>query len=316
MLSSNTVVGMIIPQIECTIGIVLNAFIVAVNAMDWVKSRCLTSVDIILTCVGAFRFCLLWLFLLDTLFNELTLECVNTLKYLNVTTAFWVFFDYAILWFMAWLAIIFCLNIVHYSNSLFIRIKQNISKMVPWFILGTVVSASGTSIPFAWTYCNIHFRNSSIDSSWNSTMESPTTNINVLYLFPTLCLLCLPPFSIICISALLLIKSLWFHTRRMKQSAEFFRNASLQPHFHAIKTILSFTVIYVCYVVAAILCLPGVMPPNGEGYLVLKMSVYVLPTVHSIVVINGNSKLKGTFTKLFHPLRCTTVNDTPERKLG
>uniref|UniRef100_A0A8D2P8U5 Taste receptor type 2 member 40 n=1 Tax=Zosterops lateralis melanops TaxID=1220523 RepID=A0A8D2P8U5_ZOSLA len=55
------------------------------------------------------------------------------------------------------------------------------------------------------------------------------------------------PLILSVVSSILLIRSLWIHTRRMQNNASGFRDPSLEAHISAIKSVCYFLILYIIY---------------------------------------------------------------------
>ncbi|XP_006866139.1 PREDICTED: taste receptor type 2 member 7-like, partial [Chrysochloris asiatica] len=87
-----------------------------------------------------------------------------------------------------------------------------------------------------------------------------------------ICLLCinaslannLTPFSMSLISFLLLILSLWKHTRQMQLNATVCRNPSTVAHVGAMKAIISFLLLFIAYYLAFLVATSSYFMPETE----------------------------------------------------
>ncbi|XP_029470282.1 taste receptor type 2 member 7-like [Rhinatrema bivittatum] len=160
MLSTVQTVTLIILAAFTALGSVVNGFIVAVNGIDWVKSRHLNSIDVILTCLAAARFCFQWGMLLESILIIVYPDLLNQAESANKLLFTWVFLDLSSFWFACCLSVFYCTKIASFSHPLFIFLKLKIPGIVPWMLLGSVLASIVTSIPTAWGLCKLYHSNS------------------------------------------------------------------------------------------------------------------------------------------------------------
>nr|XP_034958904.1 taste receptor type 2 member 8-like [Zootoca vivipara] len=296
--------GFILLVIETLIGMVGNGFIAIINFIDWFSSRKLSSADMILSCLGLFRFAfhaigiqtaILLLFFIDTFqMRNIYISC----------GASWTFVNTANLWFAAWLSVLYCVKIANFSHPLFLQMKRRFPGMVPWLLLGTVVfSAIITTIEAIMV---------SRPMSECKTIESLLSNntdagIKTSYFCKySLLLYVVPeffPFIIFFSSSILLLTSLWRHKNHLRNSA---RDVSTEVHLNAIKALASFSILYVSSFFVEILA--RFFYWNGmeaiEMIFLLLHVVAAYSSGHAIILIFINPKLKQESIKMLHQLKC------------
>ncbi|KAG6934046.1 taste receptor type 2 member 7-like [Chelydra serpentina] len=133
---------------ELLAGVCANGYIVALNCIDWVKNRTLTSYDKIITSLAFSRF-----------FLQVFLSSDNFLYilypdffYINETSspyaAIWMFINQASLCFASCLSVFYCGKIATFNQSLFNWLKLKLSKLVPWLLLGSVLYCLVITVAF------------------------------------------------------------------------------------------------------------------------------------------------------------------------
>ncbi|XP_069463088.1 taste receptor type 2 member 41-like [Ambystoma mexicanum] len=217
-----------------------------------------------------------------------------------------IFLTYSNTWFLTWLSVLHCVKIDNFSHPLFLHLKMKTSKVIPWLILGSALTAFMTSVPFAWTFYNIRVQNVSL----NITAGASTLRMHFIYLFPMLALQVTLPFSMMSVSSLLLIRSLWRHTVRLESRAGSFRNPRLDAHFRAIKFVVISLLTYLCFSVLATVNAPGIVTLDSISHEVLKCLFIFFPTLHSIVLIHANSKLSLAFQRILQHVMCSKITQT------
>nr|XP_033817371.1 taste receptor type 2 member 8-like [Geotrypetes seraphini] len=304
------------------LGSVVNGFIVAVNYIDWVKTRNLTPTDIILISVGAARFCFQWNIFLEEIVSEFYSDFLAQAQSGTFSTVT-IFLELSGLWFACWLSVFYCAKIANFSHPLFLFVKLKIPRIISWLLLGSILASLVTSIPAAWGLFKEYQRNATTDlplTSWsltnctlawheyqNKTTKEISPNMSEgkaqykkFHLIPILSLGYSLPFFICCVAVFLLIGSLWRHTRQMNGNMMGFRNPNLEAHFIAIKAMASLLFFYMFYFTFLILDIVYLFSNNDLWkYVTLFVSVSY-PSLHSMILILSNSKLKQSLVRIIH----------------
>ncbi|KAM5331349.1 taste receptor type 2 member 1 [Glossophaga mutica] len=208
------------------------------------------------------------------------------------------------LWLATWLSVFYCTKISPIAHPLFFWLKLRISKLVPWLILGTLLCTSLTSV-FHRKYAWILFQK----TWWNLLFPNATTEVREIKEIPVLQFVILfielfLPLVIFLISALLLIFSLGRHTRQMISTAMGTRPPSVRVHISALWSFLSFLVLYVSQYMMAALVFSQMFNIRNLSFLFCLLLVGLYPSVHSIVLILGNPKLKQNAKKFLLHGKC------------
>ncbi|XP_073529018.1 taste receptor type 2 member 1-like [Phyllobates terribilis] len=275
-----------ISSLVVIIGLLLNGFIVAVNFFRWMKHQTLQTIDVLLTSLGLVRLILLivyMVYIIFYLFGSSWLPIYNA----NCAETAIMFIDFCSLWWGSLLCVFYCVKITNYSNSLFIRLKMNISKLVPWMLLISLVISFLSSLPHRWDMFYIQYDNGAVYK--NRTVE---INVN---LFITIFSGSIIPFLIFCVSIYLIIVSLLRHTRNMSSQDSGFRDAQRDVHISVIWSMISFLVLYILHSVAY-MNIPVIVQFRIDT---LNISCIILicayPSLHSISLIISNKELKKSF---------------------
>ncbi|XP_005289769.1 taste receptor type 2 member 7-like [Chrysemys picta bellii] len=257
---------LIISAIELSVGVVANGYIVALNCIDWAKSRTLSSYDKIITSLAFSRFCLQFLVTLNNISSKLPF-CVLLCEDCHFQPVPLQLFKIENLQTGAMAALGLCALLLGYHSC---------------FTL------------FSYSYC-VSSHNSTDRLSTNSTMSD---NINNLLEFTFLIhsVGSIFPLILFIASSVLLIISLWRHIRKMNLNSDLnqnFRNPNTDAHMRALKSVVSFFIIYNIYYVASTFPIGNPSYFNDEWkYTVCIFIAAAYPSVHSIILILGNPKLK------------------------
>ncbi|XP_029470225.1 taste receptor type 2 member 40-like [Rhinatrema bivittatum] len=339
MLPTVQTVTLIILAAFTALGSVVNGFIVAVNGIDWVKSRHLNSIDVILISLGAARFCFQWEIMLVKILFAVYPDFITDIKSTNTLFYTWACLELASFWFSCWLCVFYCVKIANFSHPLFMFLKLKIPGIVPWVLLGSVLASIVTSIPSAWGYYKEYHSNSTTGLSPNNSNLTNCTlawdlckehqynftkritpnagRLEVIYknyisLILVLCLGYFPPFFLFCLATVLLIRSLWSHTWQMKSNSMAFSNPSLEAHFTAIKVMTSFFLLCAFYFICRILEIMFWLSSESPWTFFISIGTAAFPSLHSVILILSNSKLRQSWARIFHHGRCPLGGETSE----
>ncbi|KAM5165002.1 taste receptor type 2 member 4-like [Mantella aurantiaca] len=187
-------------------GIVIHAFVVVGNVIDWTRGRPLSSTDQIITSLEISRtifmlFCLLELAL--RLFIKKILAISVLLEFVRVTS------NYSCVWFLTLLSVVFCLKISNFHSVFFRYLKSIIATRVAHLIVASVlVSASHNSLN-VW----ITFEFADNDTA-NFMLDVTHPRVYLFLLWNIM------PLLIYVLAAVPLIAYLSLHIRRMKSEVK------------------------------------------------------------------------------------------------
>ncbi|XP_005516785.1 PREDICTED: taste receptor type 2 member 8-like [Pseudopodoces humilis] len=297
MLPPLLIISISIVAIEVVVGFIGNGFIAAVNSINWIKSRKISSADMILIFLSTSRFILQ----VTVTIHIYSLYFADLFKLASVYKDFgavWMLVNQSSLWFSTWLYVLYCVKIINITHWLLLKIKLRIPGMVPWLLLGSLVISSMTSLPLLWITPSTY-----LCSSMGSCRENSTAHITIWdssYLYLLLYIVgCFFPLVLSVVTSALLITSLWKHRKTMQCYTDTFRGAMIDVHLTAIKSIISFLILYLSSFVAQILLI--LSTPQSKDVVKVSVSLVVVgayPSVHSIILITVNSKLKLAFRNL------------------
>ncbi|NXI27273.1 T2R40 protein, partial [Sterrhoptilus dennistouni] len=209
--------------------------------------------------------------------------------------------NYSSLWFGAWLSVFYCIKVASFTQLFFIRLKQRIARLVPWMLLTSWLCSIIAAIPFAWHVYRVHnnFTAPSPTETNSSAMRiTRKDSLGVLILLSNVGI-CLPLILSV-VSTILLIRSLWIHTRRMQNNASGFRDPSLEAHISAIKSVCSLLVFYVAYFIVFTLLLYIFFLRFSIEKSLCTAVMAACPTGHTLVLIWSNPKFRELPARILH----------------
>ncbi|KAL9864718.1 taste receptor type 2 member 9-like [Geothlypis trichas] len=289
-------------SLEVFVGMWINAFLICVLCIAWVKKKTLNSNEKILLLLGCSRtsyLCLTWVYRFLSMIYPNFLH-VQTIRHLLRCLA--TFFNYSNLWVSACLCGFYCIKIANFRNSFFIYLKVKIDRMVPWLLLGSVTVTLAISILIADLSESLQRNN--ITSSCQENFWEVTIRKDI-HLFSTFLLsgfVFAVSFLAVIFSAVFLLFSLWRHKRTMQTSS--MKDLSMDAHIRAMKSVLSFLVMYSINFVCLVLTI--IYATNKENIMKLLLYIYLcaFPGVHSLILIFSNPKLEKALLKMLYGVKC------------
>ncbi|KAG9470110.1 hypothetical protein GDO78_018860 [Eleutherodactylus coqui] len=271
---------------------------VIVNLIHLLTHRKLGSCDSILTCLGLSRFIYMWLVSYMFFITYLAPKFSGMGLTFNYVV---LFFNYLCLWFAAWLSTFYCVRIVNIQRYIFTVFKTHFDDLLPFLILVSVVISALCSNPAAENGINQIFDMSRFESEKNSVVAIGQN-------FATYSILCvmgsIPPFALFCVSAGLVVHSLVRHMKKMKaQERTGFREPALDAHYRAVKMMAAFFMFFLLYMIA--FNVYG-LENTEDGMLscILTFLIGAYLSLHSVLLVNGNHKLRNTCVRILQKANC------------
>ncbi|XP_039078037.1 taste receptor type 2 member 7-like [Hyaena hyaena] len=284
---------MLIAAGEFSVGILGNAFIGLVNCMNWLKTRKIASIDLILTNLAMSRICLLCVILLDYFILELYPDVYTTGKQMRIIDFFWTLTNHLNVWFATCLSIFYFLKIANFFHPLFLWMKWRIDSVIPRILLACLALSVLISLVVTENL-NDDFRSCvKVKKKINVTVKCRVNKAQYASIKICLNLLTLFPFSVSLVSFLLLLLSLWRHTRQMKVGATGRRDPSIEAHVGAMKAVISFLLLFIAYYLAFLVATSSYFMPETELAVMMgELIALIYPSSHSFILILGNNKLR------------------------
>ncbi|XP_072506640.1 taste receptor type 2 member 3-like [Notamacropus eugenii] len=279
--------------IALILGFCCNSFIGLLNCINWVKSKRITLSDFIITSLALSRICLLWALLVDVLiliypsfYDEMT-----AMQIINIV---WIFTNYLSICLTTCLSVYYCLKIANFSHSAFLWLKWRISCVVIWILLGSVLF-SFFCIASPVKEFIVYFSSRQITNCTENITKKSGYSLSLIF---NTCWIVIPLVVILC-SSVLIILSLQRHTQQMKNYILDSRDSSTEIHLRATRIILSFLFLFIVYFVAFfVLMLSDLLPDKDLALMIGEMITAIFPSVHSLILIFSNNKLKLAFLRM------------------
>ncbi|NWI76948.1 TA2R9 protein, partial [Dryoscopus gambensis] len=288
--------------LEAFAGMWINAFIVCVLCIAWVKKKALNSNEKILMFLGCCRFCYLgisWVYSFLLIIHPYGF-CVPLL--LESLAGIQSFFDCSNIWVSACLCIFYCIKIADFRNRFFNYMKVKIDRIVQWLMLGSVLLA------FIFSILVYHISNETQCNSRNYSSQGYylkhfiRVDKHLLPIYFVTGFLFSTSFMAVIISAVFLLFSLWRHKRKMQTNS--MNNLSMDAHIRAMKSVLSFFIMYSINFIVFILTLIYARKKENHVAFLIFAFLHAFPGVHSLILIFSNPKLKNTLIRILSRVKC------------
>ncbi|XP_027765396.1 taste receptor type 2 member 40-like [Empidonax traillii] len=283
-------------------GMWINAFIVSVICMTWVRKKTLNSNEKILLLLGSSRFCVLCI---SWIHFFLSLICPNYLHVHHIIVLSknaQIILNVFNFWISACLCVFYCIKIANFRSSFFIYLKVKVDRLVPWLLLGSVFFSLviGTVINNMTdkAFCkNLNLTCQECIGKARIRREEHFLpfSFSIGFGYAT-------PFTVVIFSALLLLFSLWRHKRNMQTHS--MKDLSMDAHIKAMKCILSFFIMYSMNFVFFILSLTSAIKRQNHLKFLFYVFQYAFPSFHSLIVIFSNPNLENTLLKILSYMKC------------
>ncbi|XP_044528097.1 taste receptor type 2 member 7-like [Gracilinanus agilis] len=288
---------------EFILGILLNGFIAMVNCIDWVRSKTLSTSDLILVGLAISRIGLLCVIMWNSylFINGLYVATTDRVRIVDILL---MLMHNSSIWFATVLSIFYFLKIANFSNPLFLWMKWRINRIIYMLLGGPLIISFFLGFPmmermyyYASNLSRERERNVSQEVQENKTM---------LIMFQLLfSLLGLIPFALTLVSLSLFNFSLWRHTQQMQLNATGSRDPNIEAHVRAMKTMSSFLILFLLYHIGFFLNYWSYVLGKSKMLSILGISVMLLyPFGHSLILIPWNSKLRKVVLRLWWKTRC------------
>ncbi|NXS36174.1 T2R40 protein, partial [Pomatostomus ruficeps] len=283
-------------SLETFAGMWINAFMVCVLCIAWVKKKILNSNEKILLLLGCSRF---WHLSISWAYSFLSIIYPNYLyvhPILQLVVFFETFFNYSNLWVSACLCGFYCVKISNFRKSFFIYLKVKLDRIVPWLLLLSEILALAIGI-IAYDitdkpHCNN--RNSTGQGNfWKASIKMDK------HFFPAFFIAGFgyaASFMAVIYSAVFLLFSLWRHKCKMQTNS--MKSFSIDAHIRAMKSVLSFLVMYSINFVCLVLNMVYVTKKGSHMTFLIVVFQYTFPSVHSLILIFSNPRLEKVLRKV------------------
>ncbi|XP_059325015.1 taste receptor type 2 member 9-like [Ammospiza nelsoni] len=288
--------------LEAFAGMWINAFIVCLLCIAWVQKKTLNSNEKILLLLGCSRISYLCFSWVSHFLSKIYPNYLYAPTILPLLAIFQTFSNYSNLWVSACLCGFYCIKIANFRNSFFIYLEVKVDRMVPWLLLGSEIVALAMGIvvyDLMETAQSSNLTFTCQENFWEARIKMDKHFFSSFFLtgFGYAA-----SFLAVFFSAVFLLFSLWRHKRTMQTNS--IKDLSMDAHIRAMKSVLSFLVMYSINFVCLVLTIIYTM--KDETTMTLLISIYLcgFPGVHSLILIFSNPKLEKAMLKILSCVKC------------
>uniref|UniRef100_A0A8C3W6M1 Taste receptor type 2 n=1 Tax=Catagonus wagneri TaxID=51154 RepID=A0A8C3W6M1_9CETA len=282
----------------CVLGFLANGFIVLVLSREWMRRGRLVPSDMILISLGASRFCLQWVGMGKNFYYFLHLVeyCRGPARLFFSLP--WDFLNSVTFWFGSWLSVLFCMKIANVTHPAFLWLKWRFPGSVPWLLLGSLLASFVVALLFFWGNHALYRGYLIRTHSGNMTYKQWSRRLEIHYFLPLKLITLSIPCSIFLVSIALLINSLRRHTCRMQHGAHTPQDPSAQAHIRALKSLISFLVLYTLSFMSLAIDAVGFFSSEHDWYWPWQILNYLCTSIHPFILILSNLRLRGMLGQL------------------
>ncbi|KAG8550102.1 hypothetical protein GDO81_028882 [Engystomops pustulosus] len=268
--------------ILCITGVLINAFIVAVNLLDWMKRKSISHVDQVITSLAMTRIfsqvSSFLYFLLTILLNHrlyLLLYVINKIA---------VFSGHLSTWLMTLLSIVFCLKISNFHHVFLLRLKAMMEKVAHLIGAPALMSLCYMSL-FIWAE-HIGAPESTMQNVSADGTGFPKRSVMIVLTFA---LGNSVPFILYCTSSVLAVASISLHIKRIKLNQ--MATINLGAYYNVIRYLVLSFLFFAVYGTACVTLIYYHYFHSLEVIWVY-ITIHFFPNVHSVYLIHKSNKLR------------------------
>ncbi|XP_031236686.1 taste receptor type 2 member 143 [Mastomys coucha] len=291
MPSTPTLIFIIIFCLVSLTSMLQNGFMMIVLGREWIRTRALTAVDMIVASLASSRFCLHGIAILTNLLASFDF-CYQA----NLIGILWDFTNTLIFWLTAWLAVFYCVKISSFSHPVLFWLKWRISQLVPRLLVVSLIM-SGLSAVISATG-NIRAHQMTISQGGNCTFGHTSLDFYHNYYLSYIVLMWFIPFFLFLVSIILLMFSLYRHVEKMRGHRSGPWDPHSQAHTLALKSLIFFFIFYIFFFLALVISSTK-RKTMQSYYWAGEVIIYTGIFLKSIILVFSNPKLRKALKMRF-----------------
>ncbi|CAH2294732.1 taste receptor type 2 member 40-like [Pelobates cultripes] len=221
----------------------------------------------------------------DIYFSEGIFSTLKSMLYFPIFSSFW---------FTVCLCVYYCLQIVIFSHPFLVRLKLGISKIVPWFLVTSVITSAAISAP---AVCSSYKEHLSGNASRNISLEWNIPKLSITYLLSSNIIGCSLPLVLVAISNGLILRSLVSPCNKVDKASKV-QSPRAKARNRAARTVGSLLLLYMSFYISEIMMFLDLFPPSSPGFCICLLIIYTYSPAQSIILIHGSIKLKKSIMNL------------------
>ncbi|XP_029811744.1 taste receptor type 2 member 46-like [Suricata suricatta] len=276
--------------IEFLLGNFANGFIALVHCINWIKRQKVSSVDQILTALAISRIGLLWVMFINW-YVILLDPYLYSLEVRIIFQIAWTSSNHFSIWLATSLSIFYLFKIANFSSLIFLRLKWRVKSVVLVTLLGSLFFLFSHVVVVSMyekVQTKVYEGNITGKTKWMDTAHLSNMTVFTLANFV--------PFMLSLISFVLLIFSLWKHLKRMQLFGKGSQDPSTKVHIRAMQTVISLLLLLAAHFLNLIVTVWGSNGLTNQLFFMFCQTLgFMYPSIHSLMLIWGNKKLKQAF---------------------
>ncbi|XP_062494446.1 taste receptor type 2 member 40-like [Pezoporus occidentalis] len=299
--TSYDTLAIVIITFQAFAGTWINAFIISVICVSWVKKKSFNSNEKVLLFLGCSRFAYLivtWVYCLLAILYP-TYFYVHPIP--QVVVAVQSFLNSSNLWVSACLCVFYCVKVANFRYTFFLYLKVKIDRIVPWLLLASVLLSLVICITIYYVTDKakcVQPNSTALENFWKMDVRMSEEFFPVFLIsgfgFAT-------AFMAV-IFSVLLIFSLWRQKRKMQNNS--MKELNMDTYIKAIKSILSIFIIYSFNFICLILTLIYATKKENTVSFLIFIFQYAFPSLHSLTLIFSNPKLENALLRTLLCVKC------------
>nr|XP_060615783.1 taste receptor type 2 member 104-like [Anolis sagrei ordinatus] len=229
------------------VAILGNGFIIVVSGNRWLQTRKMAPSDFLLTSLSISR--VFW-HVTSGLSYLLEVSIGDAFMYSSAQEAISfvsLFSSMASLWCASWLSVFYCVKVTNFANRFLLWLKPRINALSIRLLGMSISSLVVMSVPFVRNYVEQKKRCNLTGSLQVNNSQRKDCKA-LLFIFRRFQLIVASMNFIISITAtILLLISLWKHTRNLKKSGIGAKDLSAQIHINVMKPLVFYVFLYFLY---------------------------------------------------------------------
>ncbi|XP_054858888.1 taste receptor type 2 member 8-like [Eublepharis macularius] len=287
---------LIVYEIESLLSLLGNGYIIVAIGHSWLFSRKMIPCDFLLTALSLSRFLLQWVSVSSQFAYFRSPETYLDSKTFLAFGFSWMYLNIASLWCATWLNVFYCVKVTNFAHPLFVWLKSRAGVLVPRFLGLSLLAFIICSIPPILIYFEEEKHHNLTGNLPENTSQIEAHGNDVFtFLHPLQNYFTAIGFSICLTASLLVLLSLWRHTRHLEKGRLGTKDFSTQAHLRVMKPLLLLLFFYILHFSAMMITLGNVFQYGKLERLISDIVLSSYPSIHSIIMIFTNPKLRELY---------------------
>nr|XP_060615781.1 taste receptor type 2 member 104-like [Anolis sagrei ordinatus] len=278
------------------VAILGNVFIIVVSGNQWLQTKKMAPFDFLLTSLSISR--VFW-YVTSGLNYLLEVSIGDAFMYSSAQEAIGfvcMFSGMASLWCASWLSVFYCVKVTNFANRFLLWLKPRINVLSIRLLGMSISSLVIMSVLFFCSYAEEKKRCNLTGSLPVNISQRKACQALIFIFVPFQLIVASMNFIISLTATVLLLLSLWKHTRNLKKSGIGAKDLSTQIHINVMKSFVFYIFLYILYF-TGMLNLANNLHTANAMQLLSAILLTIFPSAHTIILILSNPKLKSLLVR-------------------